>query len=83
MKTVPELVETTKKMELARHDEWTGQVNPLRPVNIEHLEQLTTQVTYTTEEGKEFQFLIDEPHSRGGLDRAGTALVYFLAGAGG
>ena len=79
MKTIPELVEATKQHEERRHLP-TSQVGTIR-VDLEHREQKTLDATYKSDFG-EFQFVIDEPALRGGLNLAPPPLGYFVTGAG-
>jgi uncharacterized OsmC-like protein len=81
MKTVPELVEITKKV-VAERASSKGQGQGTLRVDVKHRHQKTLEAAFKTESG-EITFLIDEPRGRGGLGEGGNPLGYFLAGAGG
>jgi len=81
MKTIPELVEVTKRV-IAERESAKGQgVGTLR-VDVHHREQKTLEAVLKSGD-REFSFLIDEPRDRGGVGDGGNPLGYFLAGAGG
>ena len=81
MKTIPELVEVTRKV-VAERDSAQGQGQGTLRVDVKHRQQKTLEATLKTESGA-FTFLIDEPRVRGGLGEGANPLGYFLAGAGG
>ena len=81
MKTVPELVEVTRKV-IAQRAGAQGQGQGTLRADVQHRQQKTLEATVKAG-GGEFTFLIDEPRARGGLGEGPNPLGYFLAGAGG
>ena len=76
MRIMPELVDAVKTN--FRRAPKAGAVGTIR-VDVKHQEQKTLEAVHK-EEDKAFQFIADEPASRGGTSRGPSPLSYFVGG---